>query len=73
MDKFPAGYKPIELLATLWNDDMAARFPNADHSDCRVEVDLRTLTLIGCRGWHCNRCGEAINPITLHSCPDRPS
>lgn len=63
------GYVPLELLACMWSEDMAQRFPHADHSECLVEV--RNMEFVTCRDWHCNRCGVHVNPLTNHNCPDR--
>lgn len=63
------GYSPLELLACVWTDDMALRFPDADHSDCLVI--LRNLEFVTCRDWHCNRCGVHVQPLVRHGCPDR--
>lgn len=60
-----------ELVAVMWNDEMAARFPSADHTLCRVEVDSLGRVL-RCMGWHCNRCGAPTNYQGGHNCPDRP-
>jgi hypothetical protein len=66
-----------ELVAVMWNDGMAQRFPSADHVGCRqlfqhkdgqwVEFDPPR-----CVGWHCNRCGAPTNSWGHHDCPDRP-
>ena len=69
-------YQLGDLLAVGWNDDMAARFPNADHNGCRQE--MRQLldrwapyVPARCVGHHCNRCGAPTNSYGHHSCPDR--
>ena len=69
----PGGYVPLELLAELWSDDMARRFPSADHSECMSEVTWKdgAVVSVTCRGWHCNRCGVAVNPLSSHGCLDR--
>lgn len=61
-----------ELLCVGWNEEMAQRFPNADHAGCRVLLDPSTLKVIRCVGWHCNRCGAPTNAYGHHDCPDRP-
>jgi hypothetical protein len=66
-----------ELLAVGWNDDMAARVPNADHHGCRQEMRpvndrWQPLNPPRCHGYHCNRCGAATNAYGHHDCPDRP-
>lgn len=68
------GYQPVELLAVMWDADMAARFPDADHSECRCIVDIHSGAMLRCIGWHCNRCG-APTPSHGHrnDCPDRPA
>ena len=63
------GYTPTELLACMWSDDMARRFPHAEHEECLVEV--RNTEFVACRDWHCNRCGVHVNPLVRHGCPDR--
>lgn len=73
MDELPKGYTAIEMLASIWNDELAERFPNADHSECSVRIHLPTLEIRGCVDWHCNRCGIATNPHAPHNCPDRVS
>lgn len=70
-------YQIAELLAVTWNDDMAARFPNANHTMCRQEMDVRVdgchpFDPPHCVGWHCNRCGAPTNAWGHHDCPDRP-
>lgn len=67
------GYQPVELVAVMWNADMAARLPHIDHSECRCVVDIHSGELLRCVGWHCNRCG-APTPSNGHrnECPDRP-
>lgn len=67
MDELLGKYTVGELLASVWNDEMAQRFPNADHTFCRV--DGRTLR---CHGLHCNRCGAPTDAQGGHDCPDRP-
>ncbi|MGV7669123.1 hypothetical protein PJN91_17270 [Mycobacterium kansasii] len=59
-------YQITELLAVAWNPEMTQRFPNADHSECRLDSAGR------CTGWHCNRCGKPTNSYGHHQCPDRP-
>ena len=66
-----------ELVAVMWNDDMAARFPNAEHTMCRQEFwnkdgMAEPFDPPRCRGWHCNRCGAPTNDRGHHTCPDRP-
>ena len=70
-------YELREVLAVSWNEAMAARFPNADHSQCRQEMwhdgeMWRSFSPVRCGGWHCNRCGAATNGFGHHECPDRP-
>lgn len=67
-----------ELLAVKWNDDMAKRFPNAEHACCRQEMRMgehgaECFDPPHCMGWHCNRCGAPTNDQGNHSCPDRPA
>ena len=67
-----------ELLAVSWSDEMAQRFPNADHTGCRQECwhDGTQWQPHGpprCHGWHCNRCGAPTNSYGHHACPDRPT
>lgn len=66
-----------ELLAVTWNDEMAQRFPNAEHHFCRQEMrptedGFAPFDPPHCVGWHCNRCGAATNSYGHHNCPDRP-
>lgn len=66
-----------ELLAVMWNDEMAHRFPNAEHHHCRQEMrptenGFEPFAPPRCMGWHCNRCGAATNSYGHHDCPDRP-
>jgi hypothetical protein len=82
LDRYQLG----EIVAVSWDDDMAKRFPNADHHGCRQE--MRPTELIKspfqepyrdwipfepprCHGWHCNRCGAPTNSYGHHECPDR--
>lgn len=64
-------YKITELLAASWSDEMAQRFPNADHRGCRCEINEQG-EIVRCVGWHCNRCGKSTNSYGHHDCPDRP-
>lgn len=71
-------YQITELLAVMWNEDMAARFPNADHTGCRQEMRVTDngympFHPVRCHAWHCNRCGAATNSMGHHQCPDRPA
>lgn len=69
-------YRLGEILATGWNPEMAARFPNADHHGCRQEMwhdgtYWQRFDPVRCGGYHCNRCGAATNSYGHHDCPDR--
>lgn len=70
-------WKVTELLAVIWDDEMAARFPNAEHHFCRQEFRpdengmAEPFDPPHCVGWHCNRCGKATNSYGHHECPDR--
>lgn len=68
-------YEICELVAVGWSDDMAERFPNADHTMCRQEFQeiYGRIVPTRCRGWHCNRCGKPTNCQGGHDCPDRPA
>jgi hypothetical protein len=88
-DNLAGRYQITELVAVAWNDDMAARFPNADHHGCRQEMQPGPLIQHRpfekpyrnwvpfnppqCHGWHCNRCGAPTNSMGHHNCPDRPT
>lgn len=72
MTDFLGRWEVAELVAVMWNDDMAQRFPNANHAFCRVQMDLATGDVLRCVGWHCNRCGVATSCQGHHACPDRP-
>lgn len=64
-----------ELLAVGWSEDMTQRFPNADHTFCRQEMNPATCQPydpVRCHGWHCNRCGAPTSDQGHHYCPDRP-
>lgn len=72
LDRYQLG----EILATGWNPEMAARFPNADHHGCRQEMwhdgtYWKPYDPVRCVGFHCNRCGAATNSYGHHDCPDR--
>lgn len=60
------GYKVGELLAVEWSPEMAARFPNVSHAECRVNRRENR-----CYGLHCNRCGAPTDAQGGHNCPDR--
>lgn len=68
----------MELLARVWDDEMAARFPNASHVCCRMQFGQMTpdgpayFAEPVCRGLHCNRCGQPTDCQGGHDCPDRP-
>jgi hypothetical protein len=69
-------YQIGELLAAQWNDEMAQRFPNAEHRGCRQEMRevidrWQPYDPPRCRGYHCNRCGAQTNSFGHHNCPDR--
>lgn len=69
-------YRIDELLAVGWCDEMAQRFPNADHHGCRQEMwhdghRWHPYSPAHCVGYHCNRCGAATNSFGHHNCPDR--
>lgn len=72
-------YRLGELLAVQWNDEMAQRFPNADHHGCRQLMQLtedkgwQPHSPVMCSGYHCNRCGVPTNMFGHHDCPDRPA
>lgn len=71
-------YRITELLCVMWNDDMAARFPDANHIDCRQEMRVAhngylPFDPVRCIDWHCNRCGQSTNSMGHHDCPDRPA
>ena len=53
--------------AVQWDDDMAARFPDVTHEECRVLISGGRTTII-CRGLHCSRCGQATNTIGHRAC-----
>lgn len=70
-------YQLGELLCVSWSDEMANRFPNADHTGCRQEMrrgehGWESFDPVRCHGWHCNRCGAPTNSYGHHDCPDRP-
>ena len=70
-------YRLGELLAVQWNDQMAQRFPAADHHGCRQKMRpindrWQPYSPVQCMGYHCNRCGAATNSYGHHACPDRP-
>lgn len=58
-------YEQAELVAVMWSDGMAARFPNMNHGGCR-QINGQ------CYGWHCNRCGVPTSYQGHNDCPDRP-
>lgn len=70
-------YKLSYLVAVTWNDEMAQRFPNADHHGCRQEMfhngtHWESYSPARCRGYHCNRCGAATGSFGHTDCPDKP-
>lgn len=72
-DHLAGRYQITELLAVAWNDDMASRFPNADHHGCRQEMwhdgtYWKTHNPPRCHGYHCNDCGSATNIMGHHNC-----
>lgn len=71
MSEILGKYTLGELLAVGWDAEMAQRFPNADHTCCRVQVD-RHGNVVRCAGLHCNRCGQSTDCQGGHDCPDRP-
>ena len=72
LDRYQLG----EILCSQWNDEMAQRFPKADHHGCRQEMRQvndrwQPHHPARCRGYHCNRCGAPTNSYGHHDCPDR--
>lgn len=71
-------WKLQELLAVGWSADMAARFPNVDHTFCRQQMvpddngQWGPADPVRCMSWHCNRCGASTDAQGGHNCPDRP-
>lgn len=63
-------YEIVELVAVMWSDGMAARFPKADHAMCRQDHTDPDRPV--CYGWHCNRCGVPTSYQGHNNCPDRP-
>ena len=80
-------YKIMELLAVqlnavsesflavteLWNEELAARFPNADHHECRQLMRQDgdkwvPYSPVRCAGWHCRLCGSPTNIMGHHHC-----
>lgn len=66
-------YSSGELLCVLWNDDLAARFPHADHTGCRQMMQESPSGWVPydpprCHGWHCPRCGAPTNGFGHHHC-----
>lgn len=74
LDRYQLGY----VVAVSWNDEMAARFPNADHYGCRQEMwhdgeRWQRHDPVRCHGYHCNRCGAATGSFGHTDCPDKPA
>lgn len=70
-------YELRELVAVSWNDEMAQRFPTADHTGCRQQcwhdgTCWQPYEPACCNDWHCNRCGAPTNSYGHHTCSDRP-
>ena len=66
-------YKIMELLAVQWNEELAARFPNADHHECRQLMRQDgdkwvPYSPVRCAGWHCHLCGSPTNIMGHHHC-----
>ncbi|QFG04906.1 hypothetical protein SEA_NITZEL_81 [Mycobacterium phage Nitzel] len=75
-ETFNERFQMLELMAVEWNDEMAARFPNASHVGCRQQVwhdgiGWRSFEPVRCRDLHCNRCGSPTGCYGQHECPDR--
>lgn len=68
MDGTVGGWNVVETLAVVWNDELAQRFPHANHDSCRIDIST-----FRCHGLHCNRCGSPTGVQGGHDCPDRPA
>lgn len=65
-------YEMLDLLAVQWNDQLAARFPNVNHSTCRQLFQHNgekwvPYEPVRCIGWHCHKCGEQTNLMGHHT------
>lgn len=68
-------YELRDILAVAWCEDMAARFPNADHRGCRQQMwhdgtRWHAHTPPHCLGYHCVRCGAATGQYGHRNCPN---
>lgn len=69
-------YELRDIVAAVWDDDLAARFPDADHRGCRQEMYhdgqvWRSHVPARCRGYHCVHCGEATGQFGHRNCPKK--
>jgi hypothetical protein len=61
------------VVAVQWCDDMAARFPDADHHGCRQSmrpVGARWMPFDPplCHGYHCPHCGAPTGQYGHRRC-----
>ena len=68
-------YELGPVVAVQWNNELADRFPNADHTGCRQS--LRHITELGvwepftpalCHDYHCPNCGNPCNYTGHRQC-----
>ena len=66
-------YELADVVAVEWNDELAARFPDADHTGCRTRYRITEagkwvpVEPIACVGWHCPNCGQPTNLMGHHT------
>ncbi len=63
------------IVAVIWNDSLAAKFPNAKHNQClqsfrfnETTDEWQPLDPPLCHGWHCPRCGAPTGSTGHRTC-----
>lgn len=71
-------YELQEIIAVQWNNQLAQRFPNTSHHDCRqsmifnhIKDKWEPFNPPLCHDWHCQLCGKPCNVMGHHQC-DNP-
>lgn len=72
---FADRYQMGDIVAELWSDKLARRFPNTSHRNCfqalRLvdgQYDPQPFIPPRCQDWHCPKCGRACNMYGHHDC-----
>ena len=66
-------YELLDVIAIQWNPQLAEQFPDADHFNCRQQMQPVNdrwvpFTPAKCVGYHCHLCGSPCNVMGHHNC-----